>query len=131
MDQIKAIYALSPRVKLGKIAELDDIVSLIMGRTGFNEGAVLNMLTEFRNAVLFYVMSGRPVRFKGLGIFAPKINKKGDFGINYKIDRGLKSDMNVPKKFKGDVINSDMIGASIEEIVERWNRENPDQPIEI
>jgi hypothetical protein len=39
--------------------------------------------------------------------------------------------MNVRGTFTGEVVNRDMIGKSLEEIVERWNTDHPDDKIKI
>lgn len=128
-SEIKAVYAYTPRVKLEPVIELPILSSFIEGRTGFNRGAILNMLAEFSDAIVFFCMSGQPVRLPGVGIFAPKINKEGVYGLNFKMDTWLKSEMNVNGKFKGRVLNRDMIGKTVEEMVARWNEEHPDDKI--
>jgi hypothetical protein len=37
----------------------------------------------------------------------------------------------VAGKFKGKVFNRDMIGKSVEEMIQRWNQEHPDDKIKI
>ncbi len=127
--EVKAIYAYTPRVKLERRVELPTLVSYIEGRTGFNRGAIMAMLSEFSNALVFFGRSGHPVRLPDMGIFAPRIDKIGRFGINFKMDKHLKSEMNAPGKFTGKVVNRDMIGKPVEEMVERWNTDHPDDKI--
>lgn len=127
--EVKAIFAYTPRVKMGKVVEIDELVSFIAGRSSLNEGSIVNVLCEFRDALLHFAMTGRPVRLKELGILAPKINKNGELGLNFKIDSYLKSQMNVPRKFKGEVVNRDMLGKSVEEMKDRWNREHLEDPL--
>ena len=128
-DKIKAVYAYTPRVKLEPVVELHTLSSFIEGRTSFNRGAVVNMLTEISEAIVFFCMSGQPVRLPGVGILAPKVTKDGVYGLNFKMDAWLKSEMNVKGKFKGRVVNRDMIGKSVDEMVDRWNEEHPDDKI--
>ena len=127
--EVKAIFAYTPRVKMGIVVEIDELVSFIAGRTSFNEGAIANMLFEFRDALLHFAMTGRPVRLKELGILAPRIDKNGEVGLNFKMDSYLKSQMNVPRKFKGEVVNRDMLGKSVQDMKDRWNREHPEDPV--
>jgi hypothetical protein len=128
-EEIKAIFAYTPRVKLGKMVEIEDIVTFIAGRTSINHGAILNILMEFKEALTFFALSGRPIRLKGLGIFAPKIDKQGVFSVNYKIEKSLKSELNTRGKYKGEVVNRDMIGRTVTEMVERWNQDHPGDTI--
>jgi hypothetical protein len=130
-EEIKAIRSYTPRLKLGNMVDIKELVSIIQGRTSFNEGAILNMLTELRDAIIFFALAGRPVRLRELGIFAPRIDKNGRLGINFKIDKWLKSEMNVEGKYNGVIVNKDMIGKSIEEMIQRWNQEHPDDEIKL
>jgi len=130
-EEVKAIYAYTPRVKLERVTELPTLVSYIEGRTGFNKGAIMAMLSEFSNALVFFGRSGHPVRLPDMGIFAPRIDKNGRFGINFKMDKHLKSELNTEGTFTGEVVNRDMIGKSVEEMVERWNTDHPDDKIKI
>ncbi len=127
--EITAIYAYTPRVKPGQMVDIDELVSYILARTSFNEGAVMNLLTELRDALRFFVRSGRPVKLKGVGVFGPRIGKDGRFGVTYRADSWLKSELNIPAGYKGDMVNKDMIGKSVRELVERWNEEHPDDPV--
>lgn len=130
-EEVKAIYAYTPRVKLERVVELPTLVSYIEGRTGFNKGAIMAMLSEFSSALVFFARSGHPVRLPDMGIFAPRIDKNGRFGLNFKMDKHLKNEMNTKGTFTGEVVNRDMIGKSVEEMVERWNTDHPDDKIKI
>ena len=130
-EQVQAIRAYTPRVKQENIVNIEDIANFIEGRTSFNGGAVINMLWEFRNALTFFALAGRPVRLKGIGTFSPRIDKDGQFSLNYRPDKWLKSELNVSGKFTGTVVNREMVGKSAEEVIERWNEEHPDDKIAI
>jgi len=128
-DKIKAIRAYSPRVKIGYTAELFEVVNFIAGRSGLNEGTILNVMTELREAATFFALSGRPVRLRGLGVFAPTIGLDGRFGINHRPDKHLISEINIGGRFVGDLVNRDMIGKTTEDLVERWNLEHPEDKV--
>jgi len=130
-EAIKAFFAYGPRVKLGLMVESEEIATFISGRTGFTEGVINAVLTELRDSVAFFAKSGRPVRLKGLGIYAPRIDLNGVFGINPKPDRWLKHELNVPGKFRGEVVNHEMIGQSSLALIERWNEDHPDDKIKV
>ncbi len=124
-DKIKAIRAYSPRVKIGYTAELIEVVNFIAGRSGLNEGTILNVMSELREAATFFALSGRPVRLRGLGVFSPTIDLEGRFGMNHRPDKHLISELNIEGRFTGDIVNRDMIGKTSRELVKRWNREHP------
>jgi nucleoid DNA-binding protein len=126
---VKAIYAYAPRVKIDKVIELDQMVTYIADRTGFNEGVVIGVLAELRDSVAFYAKGGNSVRLRGLGLFSPRISLNGEFSINYKPDKRLKNILNEPDAFWGEVVNSDMIGKTSDQLIDRWNEEHPDEPV--
>jgi hypothetical protein len=43
VSKIKAVGAYRPRIKLGKTASLQQLVSYITGRTGLNEGEITSV----------------------------------------------------------------------------------------
>ncbi len=128
--RITAIRSKMPRIKLAKLVEQQEIVSFIAGRTGYNEGAILNMLAELRDMVAFYAKSGRPVKLQGLGIFAPTMDKNGTIKITHRYAGWLKNELNAPGAFLGDIENRDMLNQPAEVLIERWNSEYPDDPVE-
>ncbi|NIM11125.1 MAG: hypothetical protein GTO45_03985 [Candidatus Aminicenantes bacterium] len=130
-EEVNAIRAYTPRVEQGKTVEIEDVAALIAGRTTFNGGAVVNLIWELRESITFYALAGRPVHLKGLGTFSPRIDKDGVFSLNYRPDKWLKSELNVKSKFKGNVVNKDMIGQPVTEMIKRWNQEHPDDTIKI
>ena len=70
-SQIKAINAYMPAIKLGKRAETGDLVSFIALSTNLNEGSIRQVLTELRDAVVFFNLRGQPVQLEGLGTYTP------------------------------------------------------------
>jgi hypothetical protein len=128
-ETIKAIYAYSPRLKRGLMVDMDELVTFIAGRTGLNEGTILNVLMELRDSLVFFARAGRSTRLKGLGIFGPNIDLNGTFSIYHKPDKWLKNELNKPNTIKAEVMNYNMIGKSVDDLVARWNDEHPDDPI--
>jgi hypothetical protein len=130
-EEIKAIYAYKPRIKRGRLVDMDELVSFISGRTGLNEGTILNVLMELRDSLVFFARAARSVRVKGLGIFGPNINLEGKFSLYHKPDKWLKNELNKPNTLRGYIENEDMAGKSVNDLIARWNQEHPDDPIKI
>lgn len=128
-DVIKAIQAYSPRVKLGMPVEIRELVSYIASRTGLNQGPILNVLMELRDALVFFNKAGRPVKLEGLGTFSPGMDKSGAFRVNHRPDKELINELNTPGDFGGEIKNRDMVGKSASDYIARWNEEHPDDPI--
>ncbi len=127
--EVQAVRAYTPRVVQGQMVDMSILAKLIAGRTSFNTGTILNMLYEFKDALVLYALTGQPVRLEGLGIFSPTVNKNGEFDLNYRTDVWLKSELNKRGEFKGVMKNRDMIGKSLDDMIERWNLEHPDDKI--
>jgi hypothetical protein len=127
--EVQAVRAYTPRVVQGKLVEMTILARAIAARTSFNTGAILNMLYEFKEVLTEYALSGLPVRLEGLGIFSPTVNKDGEFDLNYRTDVFLKNELNKRRAFRGDMKNRDMIGKSMDDMIERWNREHPEDKI--
>jgi len=127
--EVQAVRAYTPRVVQGQLVEMSILARAIAARTSFNTGAILNMLYEFKEVLTEYALSGFPVRLEGLGIFSPTVNKDGEFDLNYRTDVYLKSELNKRGAFRGVMKNHDMIGKSMDDMIERWNQEHPDDKI--
>lgn len=104
--------------------------SFISGRTGLSRGIITMVLYEIKDALVFFHLSGRSVKLEGLGCYTPKINLKGKIDITNRIPPEFKAELNVAHAFKGEIINRDMIGKTVGEIIARWNKDHPDDPVE-
>ena len=128
-SRIKAISEYRPRIALGKRVEMDEQVKFIARSTGLNESTIRQVLIELRDTVVFFSLSGRPVKLEGLGTYTPTIDLEGEFGVGHRADTKLKKAFNAPGEFQGDIENRDSIGKTSDELVARWNEEYPDDPV--
>lgn len=126
---MKAIQAYSPRVTIPRMVEINEIVDYIADRTGLNTGTILYVMMELRDALLTYTGMGYSVKLPGLGSYAPTIDKEGTFGINHTPDKQLLQRLNDAGRFTGSIRNKDMIGKSIDDFIERWNEEHPEDKV--
>ena len=129
-EKIKAIHEYSPRIKLGITQSMSRLVRFMSARSGLNEGTILNVLMELRDAIAHHAMIGEPTKLDGLGTFTPSVDISGVFKMNYRADKRLKGLLNEPHGFLGDIENKDMMGKTVDELVTRWNQEHPDDPVE-
>lgn len=129
-NKIKAFQAYSPRVKINRMKEVDDVVKYISGRSNLNESVLHLALLELKASLEFYLKQGYSVRLPGLGSFAPTIDRNGKVGMNQRPDKVLISELNVLGATTFTVRNKNMIGKSDEEFIQRWNNEHPEDPIE-
>jgi hypothetical protein len=127
---VKAIQAYSPKVKILRMVEINELVEYISSRTNLNTGAIHQVLYELHDSLLHYMKSGCSVRLPGVGSFAPTINKDGQLNINHRPNKELTDKLNRADQFVGKIRNKDMIGKSMEEFIKRWNDQHPEDKIE-
>ncbi len=82
---INAIAAYGPKIKQGGTLWMDDLVMHIAGRSNMNEGAIMHLLIELREALLYFNRMGQAVKLEGLGTFTPKIALDGEIRVNLPI----------------------------------------------
>ena len=128
-DKIKAINAYRPRIKKGKTVFWEELVRLIAGRTSVNAGPISLVLKEFVDAIIFFSLVGRPVKLDGLGIYSPTLRLDGKYKMSHRVDKALTRVMNMEGAFKGDIINRDSIGKTVQDLIAVWNEEHPDDPV--
>lgn len=129
--RVKAIQVYSPRVRLGKRVEVREIVKYVADRTGLNTGEIGYVISELQAAVIHYIRQGRPVKVKGLGTYAPTVKVSGLFDVGFRVDNGIKKELNKPDTFVGEIDNKDMMGKTPGDLVARWNEEHPDDTVKI
>ncbi|MCP5050676.1 MAG: hypothetical protein GY940_26165 [bacterium] len=127
---INAIATYGPKIKQQATIQMNDLVTHIAGRTSINEGAIMNLLIELRDALLYFNRMGQPVKLEGLGTFTPKIALDGEIRVAHRTDSWLKSKINEKRKFHAKILNRNMIGKTFADLIARWNEEHPDDPVE-
>jgi hypothetical protein len=128
---IKAISEYRPRIILARTLTTEDVARLIEGRTALNEGEILNVLYELNNVARDSTLNGQSVSIHKLGIIRPSLRLDGRFRVHVRIDPSIRKAINVPAAFKGTVVNRENIGKSRADLVEMWNLEHPDDPVEM
>jgi len=94
-----------------------------------NEGEVRIVLTELRDAVIFFNRAGRGVKLEGLGSYLPSIGLDGGFDVSHRLDRAIRNALNAPGTFTGDIAKRQNVGKSPDDLVALWNSEHPDDPV--
>jgi nucleoid DNA-binding protein len=128
--RIEAISKFRPKVDLARTVSTAELSEYIAGRTGLNRGEIQNVLAEFNEAIIFFARQGMAVKIDELGIFWPKIKLTGQLRERVKLDRSVNKALNVDGAYTGGILNRENIGKSVDELVEMWNAENPDDPID-
>jgi len=126
-DMIKVYQAYSPKIKIQGMLEIEKIVEYISGRTNLNSGTIRMVFDELQESLVHFSSLGHSIRLEGIGSFSPTLNKKGDFGMNYRPDKNLLKKL--ADEFDSKIRNDDMLGKTPEQFIDRWNTEHPDDPV--
>ena len=127
---IQAYSKYCPKIDLGEPADPRRYMELITQRTTLSAGVVKNVQESEVETLIGLLKEGRSVH-TGIAIFRPTIDAQGNLSVNVRVDKRITAALNVPGAFTGKVANNANIGKSTDEIVQLWNQDNPDNPIEL
>ena len=128
-DVIKVFQAYSPKIKIQGMVERNQLEEYIKGRSSLTAGTIRKVLSELQEGLLFFARMGYSVRLEGVGSFSPAIDRKGAFKMNYRPDKNLLEELG--HEFEAKIRNKEMLDKTQEEFIARWNREHPDDPVNI
>jgi hypothetical protein len=123
--RIKAVNAYRPRIEQGNTVQKPELVRALSRATGLVEGSIDQSIKELRDQIIEFNRAGRAVKVDGLGIFSPSIDLDGNLAISYRPDPALSNGLNIPGIFTGTILNRENIGKTSEELVAKWNTDNP------
>jgi len=127
--RIKAVNAYRPRIEQGNTVQKPELVRALSRATGLVEGSIDQSIKELRDQIIEFNRSGRAVKVDGLGTFSPNIDLNGSLSISFRADPVFANGLNVPGIFTGTILNREHIGYSSNDLVEKWNLENPGDPV--
>ena len=128
--RIKVISMYRPRIEQGNTVQKPELLRAVSRATGLVEGALDYGIKEVRDQIIQFTRSGRAVKVEGLGTWTPNIGLDGSFDIQYRPDTALVNGLNIPGVFTGTIVNREHIGKTGEELVAKWNADNPTDIVE-
>ncbi len=128
--RIKAINAYRPRIEQGNTVQKPELVRAVSRATGIVEGSLDQNIKELRDQLIEYCRTGRAVKVDGLGTWTPTIALDGTLDIQYRPDPAFSYGLNIPSTFTGTILNRENIGKTGDELVQRWNTDNPTDVVE-
>jgi len=127
--RIKAINACRPRIEQGNTVQKPELVRALSRSTGLVEGSIDHSMKELRDQLIEYCRAGRAVKVEGLGTWTPTIALDGTLDIQYRPDAAFSYGLNIPGIFSGTIVNREFIGKTSDELVAKWNDDNPGDPV--
>ena len=128
--RIKAISALRPRLERAGSIDEEVLAEYIAGRSNLSAADVTHALLELGAAIEDFVLLGRSVRLKGVGLITPSMNTRGELSIRILPDPRLLRRINDRSRFVGRVANAHNLGKTGDELVAQWNELHPNDPVE-
>ena len=128
--RIKAISALRPRLERAGSIDEEVLAEYIAGRSNLSAADVTHALMELGAAIEDFVLLGRSVRLKGVGLITPSMNTRGELSIRILPDPRLLRRINDRSRFVGRVANAHNLGKTGDELVAQWNELHPNDPVE-
>jgi len=130
-SRIKAIGAYRPRIEQGNTVQRPELIRALSRATGLVEGSIDMVIKELRDQVIEFNRAGRAVKVEGLGTYAPNISLDGTLDLQYRADTAFGNGLNIPGIFTGTILNRENIGKTSDELVQKWNTENPEDQVAI
>jgi len=128
---LKAIVQYGPKLELNSTAQLDQVAELMSMRTGLKKSEVMMVLQEQSEVITHFGKNGTAVKFPGVGIFSPSIDRNGEFSVNFRADNALKSGINAQNAYRGGLKNRANIGIDNQRLKELWDAEHPEDLLEL
>ena len=127
--RIKAINTYRPRIVQGITVQKPELLRSSSRATGIVEGTLDLGIKELRDQIIEYCRAGRAVKVEGLGTWTPTIGLDGKLNIQYRPDPAFTHGLNLPGVFSGKILNREYIGKTGDELVAKWNEDNPEDPV--
>lgn len=127
--KMQALAAYSPRVEYNDTTDSEELAAYISRGTALNASEIYAVLREFLDAILFFCRKGSPIKLENVGIFKPVIKADGSFRLRFRMDPDVRRGINAEGSFSGTILNRENIGMSMDEFIEMWDAEHPDDPV--
>ena len=127
--RIEAYTEYGPALDILKTVQRDELEEYIRDRTGLNRSEIHSVIDELNDTIIYFTRQGMAVKVEGLGIFRPSIRLDGDIHVNVRLDTNINKDLNAPEAYTGPVLREDRISMTMQELIDLWNIDHPDDPI--
>ena len=127
--KLTALRAYSPRLVRGESVKVRELLRLLTQRTGLHKSEIKMVLDEIKAAIIFFNQSGRGVKIQGIGSYTPYLKLDGTIRVAYRPDPDIRFEVNNTRDVNLEILNKENIGKSIDDFIEMWNLEHPDDPI--
>jgi hypothetical protein len=128
--KITAIRRYKPEIKRESTLQMAEIIPDMTRSTGLSHGEILHVLYQLQELILDAHRRGRAVKLEGLGTFTPVMRMDGNLDILFRPHVELLRRLNNLSRFHAKILNRSNIGKSSADLIEQWNRDYPDDPVD-
>ena len=125
--KVQASATYGPRILSSTTMEADEFVEQLVNSTNQSRGSLLAMLAEMDAISEIALKNGRIVKLPNGMTLRPVMKRNGQIQILVHVNRSLTRRVN--GGFRGKVVNAENIGRSEGELIQLWNENHPDDPI--
>jgi hypothetical protein len=127
--KVQASATYGPRIVSTTTMEADEFVEQLVNSTNQSRGSLLAMLAEMDAISEIALKNGRIIKLPNGMTLRPVMKRNGHIEILVHVNRFLTRRVNAG--FRGKVVNAGNIGKSESELIELWNENHPDDPINL
>ncbi|MFQ5857501.1 MAG: hypothetical protein ACE5LU_17990 [Anaerolineae bacterium] len=130
MSEIKIIGVISklcPRVKQGRVVELDDLADQIAGQSGFDRGDVRDFAYKFAQTLVNHLNHADYVKLGEIGGFRVGCDKDRQLKVRYHALKAIRDEL--ANGFRGEFVNGQNAGLDEEGFAQRWLELHPEDTV--
>ena len=127
MQIIAVISKLRPRVKQGRMYNLDDIANELAEQSGRDQGDARDLAYKFTRALMRHLKMGDAVQLGELGTFRVNSNTNRELKVSYRASSDLKNEL--ATDFRGAFINGENSHLDDEAYAALWLEQNPEDTV--
>jgi len=120
---IAVISKLRPKVKQGRIVDLDDLADEIAEQSGFDRGDARDFAYKFSQAMVRHLKFGDYVKLGEVGSFSLSCDKDKELKVSYRASKVAKNEL--ATDFRGEFVNGENAGLNAEGYARLWLSQNP------
>lgn len=126
---IRAIATYRPRILSRRTVGLEELAERIT-RDGIARPSIASLvLARLADEIEACLLRGEAVALPGVGRIGVDIRLDGRVRPVHRADPALRRRLARPGAFEGIVLRQESIGQDVDEMVARWDREHPDDPV--
>ncbi len=120
---IAVISKLRPRVKQGRVVDLDELAEEIAEGSGFDVGDTRDFAYKFGRALIRHLKLGNYVKMGEIGSFRVSCDRNKKPRVNYQASKIANNEL--ATDFRGEIVNGQNAGLDEEGLAQRWLELNP------